>query len=203
PISDYSAIADRCQPYRRVIVENHPKIGRDRLVQFHDRLARASTGTPPVLEVAVGLETIHPAWLKQLGKSMTLSDFDRYAEFLREQDVDLRVFLIVGFPGATLAEAMDWSMRSVHHACASGAKHISLIPARVGNGWDGLSDQLVLPTVEDMLALQRDLLMTPMVSSACPVFTIDVWGFDSSEGDSRVIDAIERQNRTQLPEPTS
>lgn len=92
PPADYASIAASCEPFSRVVVENHPKFGADRLRRFRDLV-----GVP--LEIAVGLETVQPRWLSRLEKQMSRDDFDRYARWLHNQGVDLRVFLIIGVPG--------------------------------------------------------------------------------------------------------
>ena len=123
PVVDYEAITTRLSGYQRVIIENHPRFGSRRLEEFQSRLSAR-------LEVAVGLETVQPRWLRRLAKQMTRDDFDLYAKHLRRLDVDLRVFLIVGAPGVSVREAIRWAMLSVRHAVLQGARHISLIPAR-------------------------------------------------------------------------
>ena len=63
------------------------------------------------LEVAMGLETVHPGVLEQLNKRMTLEQFVRAAEMLRAHDVDLRVFILVQPPFMQRDEALDWAKR--------------------------------------------------------------------------------------------
>ena len=92
PPEDYAAIADRVRHFETVIVENHPRLTNDRCVRFRDLL-----GTR--LEVALGLETIHPDVLPALNKRMTLADFDRATRFLRDHDIDVRTFLLLKPPG--------------------------------------------------------------------------------------------------------
>jgi|GEM_PF-3103524 len=123
PVDDYDAILSRVHSFRRVIIENHPRFGSSRLERFRDQLNGR-------LEVAVGLETVQPRWLDRLGKQMSRDEFDRYASYLRQRDVDLRVFLIVGVPGVSSSEAIRWATLGVRHAVRQGARHISLIPAR-------------------------------------------------------------------------
>ena len=53
PPEDYDAIADRVRAFERVIVECHPALVGDDCFRFGERL----TGR---LEVAMGLETVHP-----------------------------------------------------------------------------------------------------------------------------------------------
>ena len=97
-------------------------------------------GSPQVLgyttklEVAMGLETAHPRVLKKLNKRMTLDQFRRAAEFLRENDIAIRVFVLVKPPFLDEAEALHWAKRSMDFAFDCGAKAVSLIPTRLGNG---------------------------------------------------------------------
>lgn len=126
PTKDYQHVIHRLQGYRRVIIENHPKFGVGKLDDFCSQLS-------PQLEIAVGLETVQPGWLNRLGKQMTRDDFDRYARFIRERGIDLRVFLILGTPGVSIKESFRWAMLSIRHAAKQGARHISLIPARGSN----------------------------------------------------------------------
>ena len=53
PPEDYPGIIERLKSYSRVIVENHPKLCNDACVAFSKQLDGQ-------LEVAMGLETIHP-----------------------------------------------------------------------------------------------------------------------------------------------
>jgi radical SAM enzyme (TIGR01210 family) len=127
PPADYPPIAARCEPFERVIVENHPRLCTPRCLEFRDQVAGQ-------LEVAVGLETVHPAALAALNKRMTVADFDRAAEFLAEQAIDLRVFLLLRPPLLSEQEGIDWALVSLEHAFARGATCCSVIPTRAGNG---------------------------------------------------------------------
>ncbi len=120
-------IAALVRPFERVIVESHPALVGDRCLGFRDRLAGR-------LEVALGLETIHPELLPRLNKRMTLDDFRRAADFLRASGIALRAFVLVGLPWLTEAESLDWACRSIHFAFDRGATAVSLIPTRAGNG---------------------------------------------------------------------
>ena len=86
------------------------------------------------LEVAMGLETAHPQVLEKLNKRMTLDQFRRAAEFLRENGIALRVFILVKPPFLDEAEALLWARRSIDFAFDCGATVGSLIPTRFGNG---------------------------------------------------------------------
>ena len=127
PVEERPAIAEAVRSFDRVIVECHPAF----LGPAPRSFARSIDGR---LEVAVGLETIHPEILPRLNKRMTLGDFDRAADFLLACDMDLRAFVIVGLPWLEEAESVDWAIRSAAHAFDRGATVVSLIPTRSGNG---------------------------------------------------------------------
>ena len=97
-----------------------------RCFEFADRLEGR-------LEVAMGLETVHPDALARLNKRLTLDDFARAAVRLRARPIDLRAFVLLGAPFVPPAEAR------VGRALGSsrrrrGASVVSLIPVRGGNG---------------------------------------------------------------------
>jgi archaeosine synthase beta-subunit len=128
PESDYAAIAEELADIEQVIVESHPSLVGPRVDRFRATLAG------PSLEVAMGLETAHPAALAALNKRMTTDDFERAATVLRHRAVSVRVFLLI-HPPFIPADAQDeWLLRSVSFAIACGASVISLVPTRGGNG---------------------------------------------------------------------
>src|SRR5204862_370992 len=86
------------------------------------------------LEVAVGLETIHPVAMEHLNKRLALARFDSAAEFLAGHDIDLRAFVLLGLPYVPVQESIAWTIRSVEYAVARGAKRVAIIPVRSGNG---------------------------------------------------------------------
>ena len=94
------------------------------------------------LEVAMGLETVHPEVLAKLNKRMSLDQFQRAAEFLERHHIALRAFILVGLPFLDQAEGLRWTQRSVDFAFDCGASVASLIPTRPGNGaLDALAEQ--------------------------------------------------------------
>jgi archaeosine synthase beta-subunit len=150
PREDYGAIATKVASFERVIVESHPSLIGDPCFQFRD-LLRAP------LEVAMGLETVHPVALEGLNKRMTLEQFAKAAKRLRENAIDLRVFILVQPPFVRKEEALHWAQRSLDYAFDCGATAATLIPTRAGNG---ATDRLMqsgdftppdLQTVEDAL----------------------------------------------------
>jgi radical SAM enzyme (TIGR01210 family) len=127
PREDHRSIARLLSGFERVIVESHPALCGDPTLQFRDLLGGS-------LEVALGLETIHPEVLPRLNKRMTLEDFRRAAVFLREAGISVRAFVLVGLPFIDPREAVDWALRSAEFAFDCGAAVVSLIPTRSGNG---------------------------------------------------------------------
>lgn len=165
PVADYRSIGELCGHYERVIIENHPKFGRNRHVEFRDLIQGR-------LEIAVGLESVQPRMLERLGKQMTRDDFDRYAFFLRKSEIDLRVFLIFGAPGLTVSESIRWTRLSVRHAVRAGARHVSLIPARPGHGWNRMSDSLPKISLSDLADLFA-FALEDLDGTAC--LSVDLW----------------------------
>jgi len=127
PPEDYPAIARCVAGFERVIVECHPTLLGERCLRFRDLI-------PGRLEVAVGLETVHPEVLERLNKRLTLEGFRRAADFLARNGVDLRVFLLVKPPFLDEEEGVAWVRRSLDAAFECGATVCSLIPTRAGNG---------------------------------------------------------------------
>ncbi len=133
PVEDHPAIAERVRRFERVIVECHPALVGESAVRFRDQLASGGR-TVPVLEVAMGLETIHPEVLPRLNKRMTPEMFAGAAEFLRRYGIALRVFVLVKPPFLEEGEAVEWAQRSAAFAFECGATAVTLIPTRLGNG---------------------------------------------------------------------
>lgn len=127
PPEDYAAIAALARGFENVIVENHPRFCSESCVRFRDLLATS-------LEIAIGLETVHPAVLPALNKQMTLADFDRAVHFLTTRSIAVRAFVLLRPPYLSEAEGIDWALRSIEHAFAQGVGCCSVIPTRSGNG---------------------------------------------------------------------
>jgi archaeosine synthase beta-subunit len=131
PPEDDDEIAEGIASFERVIVEAHPAFLAgaygDRCLRFRDRLRGR-------LEVAIGLETANEDVLARLNKRMTLDAFRRAADFLRQHDIALRVFVLLSPPFMPRDEAVEWACRSIDEAVACGATACSIIPTRGGNG---------------------------------------------------------------------
>lgn len=128
PVEDYDAIARRVASFERVVVESHPALVGPRCVHLRDLLL------PVRLEVAMGLETVHPEAGPRLNKRMTLDQFARAADFLQDLGVALRTFILVKPPFLEESEALEWAVRSLNFAFDCGASVAILIPTRFGNG---------------------------------------------------------------------
>jgi archaeosine synthase beta-subunit len=128
PREDWAALARLAAPFEAVTVESHASTIGDATLAF----ARALGGRS--LEVAVGLETVHPTAMVQLNKRLELSRFDAAARMLADEGIDLRAFVLLGAPYVPAEESVTWTVRTVEHAAACGAAVASIIPVRGGNG---------------------------------------------------------------------
>jgi radical SAM enzyme (TIGR01210 family) len=110
-----------------VIVECHPRLVGRRYRDFRGLLAGE-------LEVAMGLETVHPEVLPRLNKGMTLDDFARAVDTLRADGTAVRAFILVRPPFLSDDEGLEWACRSLDFAFDRGVECCCLIPTRGGNG---------------------------------------------------------------------
>jgi hypothetical protein len=172
PVADEPRLLELLRPFGRVVVECHPKLVGERCLRF----AAALGGR---LEVAMGLETIHPRALPRLNKAMTLADFDAAAERLRATGLACRAFVLLGAPFVPPDEAVEWAVRSALHAWEHGVETVSVIPLRGGNGElerlraAGEFTAPVLAQLEEAL----DRLLEP-AAEAGGVATGDVWDLE-------------------------
>lgn len=127
PPEDYAEIAQLAAPFERVIVECHPRLIGRRCWEFRRHLSCE-------MEVALGLETIHPEVLPRLNKQMTLDDFASAVHALRAKEIVVRAFILVRPPFLTDAEGLEWAKRTLDYAFSLNVECCSLIPTRAGNG---------------------------------------------------------------------
>ncbi|HWE41615.1 MAG TPA: hypothetical protein VG432_03875 [Gemmatimonadaceae bacterium] len=196
PPGDLPAIAELSRPFSGVTVESHVNTIGAAAVAF----ARLLSGR---LEVAVGLETIHPLAAARLNKRLDLARFDGAARFLADHAIDLRVFVLLGAPHVPAAESVEWTVRTVEHAAERGAAVVSIIPVRGGNGeMERLQrrGEFAAPTfaqLED--ALDRCL------SIGRTVVTADLWDAEKLPACEHCraarIARLRRLNTTGRPEP--
>ncbi|MCH8486169.1 MAG: radical SAM protein [Candidatus Cyclonatronum sp.] len=129
PRSDYPEIAALCTGYERVIAENHPKITGPQIAQFQELLDAE-------LEIAIGIESIHPEVLPRLNKQISGDDIEHAARKLRETGISLRGFILLNPPWLTdPAETRQSCLDTIRFAFDAGFETVSIIPVRTGNGY--------------------------------------------------------------------
>jgi radical SAM enzyme (TIGR01210 family) len=127
PPADWPGVAELLAPFQTVIVENHPRLVSSRCLRFRDLLR-------PRLELAMGLETVHPQVLPRLNKRMTLQDFETATQYLTKHDVAVRAFILLRPPFLNEAEGTHWAKESIRFAFGVGVECCVVIPTRAGNG---------------------------------------------------------------------
>jgi uncharacterized Fe-S cluster-containing MiaB family protein len=166
PPGDLPELASLAAPFAGVTVESHVSTLGPAAPAFAALL-------PGRLEVAVGLETVHPEAVARLNKRLDAARFDAAARFLADHGIDLRVFVLLGAPHVPPAESVEWAVRSAEHAAARAAAVVSIIPVRGGNGeLERLASlgRFVPPTLAQLeAALERCLSLGPAVVTA------DLW----------------------------
>ncbi len=127
PVEDYDAIAAILSDFQTVLVENHPKLLGDRVLDFKKMLRGE-------LQVAIGLETVHPEILPLLNKQMTVGDFRSAVRFLNRNDILSRTFILLRPPFMDEKEGVQWAKKSIEFAFDCGVECSVVIPTRTGNG---------------------------------------------------------------------
>lgn len=169
PKGDFGGIANALKGFKTVIVENHPKLCQNACLELRDLLDGD-------LEIAMGLETIHPEILPKLNKRMTLEDFDSSTQFLLRNGIRVRTFILATLPFLSEAEGVEWAVRSVDHAFGCGVGCASIIPTRAGNGiMDKLLD-LGAFAPPDLTSIER-VLETSLQHGGGRVF-LDLWDIE-------------------------
>jgi hypothetical protein len=197
PREDYAEIARCVASFETVIVENHPKLCGDDCLRFRDLLAGK-------LEIALGLETIHPDVLPRLNKQMTTDDFQRAIRFLSANGIATRAFILLRPPFLSETEGVDWAVRSMEFAFDAGVQCCSVIPTRDGNGAmeqlhaDGTFAPPTLRSLETVLA-------EGLAMGRGRVF-VDLWDaerfVDCQHCGSARCDRLQRMNLTQTGLPS-
>ncbi|MFN3192757.1 MAG: radical SAM protein [Aureliella sp.] len=190
PTEDLNEIASLVCDFDRVIVENHPRLTTSHIKQFASRLNGR-------LEVAMGLETIHEGVLESLNKGMDLSHFSDSCRQLRAWNVDIRVFVLLRPPGLDENEGIEWCRKSIEFAFNLGARHVSIIPVRAGNG--AIEYLQRHGVFEPPLVRSAEALLNEYLADQRGVVTVDTWCWQHLRGQcERCADArrlrIEKMN---------
>ena len=127
PVEDYPQIASLSSGFENVLVESHTAYIGKECVEFK----RMLNGQ---LQVAIGLETVHPEILPSLNKGMTLEDFKKAVAFLQSNGISSRAFILLRPPFLSEVEGVEWACRSIDFAFSCGVDICSVIPVRSGNG---------------------------------------------------------------------
>lgn len=127
PVQEYSQIAYLLKDFKTVIVESHPAFINGHATEFAGMLKSS-------LEVAIGLETVHPEILPKLNKKMDPGSFQRATAFLTENEISTRAFILLKTPYMNEEEGIFWAKKSIDYAFSSGVECCTVIPVRPGNG---------------------------------------------------------------------
>jgi radical SAM enzyme (TIGR01210 family) len=193
PPGDYQQIAAQLASFDRVIVECHPALVGRPCFEFGGIISGQ-------LEVAMGLETVHPEVLARLNKGMTLSDYSNAARLLRSNGIDLRAFILVQPPFMRPVEALHWAKRSLDFAFDCDVTAATLIATRRGNG-----AMEALEAVGDFAPPDVNLLEAALIYgiklNRGRVFA-DLWGLTKSSSSAQT-DQITRLQEINLTQTVS
>ncbi len=196
PTEDLPAIADLAGPFAAVTVESHAHTIGPAAVEFARRI-------PGRLEVAIGLETIHPEAVRHLNKRMDLGRFGRAAQFLTDHDIDLRVFVLLGAPYIEPEASVEWTVRAAEYAARRGAGRVSVVPVRAGNG--ELERLQALGHFTPPTLSQLEAALEQCLHLASVTVTADLWDVNRlpacAECRASRLDRLQRLNLSGRPEP--
>lgn len=199
PAGDLPEIAALTAPFAGVTVESHVNTIGPAALEF----ARLIPGR---LEVAVGLETIHPVAATRLNKRLDLARFDRAVDFLGRNGIDLRVFVLLGAPFIPPEASVEWAVRTVEYAVRHGAALVSIIPVRGGNG--EMERLAALGHFTPPTLAQLEAAVEHCLTCTNAVVTADLWDADRLSAcescRSARIQRLRRMHSTGRPEaPTA
>jgi hypothetical protein len=166
PEEDYGRIASLVSNFETVVVESHPRLINKRCLRFRDMLK-------PELQIAMGLETVHPDILPKLNKRMNPGDFKNSVDFLSRHGILSRAFILLRPPFLSESEGIYWAERTLDFAFDAGVECCIVIPVRAGNGvMDWLMDKgfFALPVIRSL----EQVLEYGIQMNAGRVFA-DVW----------------------------
>ena len=170
PEDDYRKIASLIEDFDTVTVESHPFFIGKNTLQFQELIK-------PALQVAIGLETIHPVILSGLNKKMDLADFEHSVTYLASHGITSRAFILLRPPFLSETEGIDWAKKSIDYAFKVGVAICTVIPVRSGNGaLDVLKGEKYFEE-PDIKSLER-VIEYGIKLEAGPVFA-DLWDIDN------------------------
>jgi radical SAM enzyme (TIGR01210 family) len=182
PDADYDAIAGALAGIPQVIVESHPELIGERRCRVDELLdalaANRRAADRSALEVAIGLETVHPDALDRLNKRFTVDAFRRAAAALVARGVAVRVFLLVSPPFVPETEQDEWLRRSLDVSFASGATVASLVPTRAGNGATDALSNLGLFRVPTLADIERSHELALVHAGSKGRVFVDLWNLE-------------------------
>ena len=198
--AEYPAILKQCKGFERLVVENHASLLSSSKTQ--QLVRRFRDGFEGELELALGLESIEPNALRWLNKSMSLEQFQAALEFLRSEQIFIRVFVLLQPMGTPIDESVDWAVASCQAAARWGAQRISLIPTRAGNGF--MEDLATRGLWQAPRASQLESALEKLLSHSqgSSIYTVDLWDWDSICGICSLcgpsrLERLQRMNNTQ------
>jgi radical SAM enzyme (TIGR01210 family) len=184
---EYEAVAKGCAGFSRVIVENHASMLCSAKTQ--ELVKRFRDLVDGQLEVAMGLETIDPQGMHWLNKAMSLEQFEQAVEFLRDQSIFVRAFVLLQPLGTPRGESVDWAVRSSLQAIDWGVHRVCVIPTRSGNGFvESLVGRLGWEPpeawqLEQALARLLDKANEKLKqNSSRGIYTVDLWDWELMRG---------------------
>jgi archaeosine synthase beta-subunit len=167
PPEDLDDLARLAASFAAVTVESHASTIGAAAPAFARRLRGR-------LEVAMGLETVHPVAALRINKRLDATRFDLAAQRLHTEGIDLRVFVLLGTPHVPAAESVAWTERTVAYAAERGAAVVSIIPVRGGNG-ELERLQALGAFTPPTLAQLEDALDAGLAHARDAVLTADLW----------------------------
>lgn len=196
PAVDLPRLAELAAPFTGVTVESHVSTLGPPTLEFARRIAGR-------LEVAAGLETIHPRATPHLNKRLDLAGFERGARWLADNDIDLRVFVLLGAPHVPAADSVEWTVRTVEYAAQCGAAVVSIIPVRGGNG--EMERLAALGEFTPPTLTQLEEVLDRCVGIGGTTVTADLWDVQRLDGCDHCrrprADRLGRLNLSGRPEP--
>lgn len=197
PPQDDTAIARLVDSFQSVIVECHPRLIGKRCFAFNDLVGGR-------LQVAMGLETVHPEVLARLNKRMTLDDFASAAKRLKAHGIAMRAFILLRPPFMDEAEGVLWAKRSIDFAFDVGVECCAVIPSRGGNGaMERLAEQgaFAPPTLASL-----EQVLDYGLSLRCGRVFVDLWDARNMAKSSpelrALVERMNAKNLTQSMNPT-